>query len=143
MAKSRLLNNVNLLYIIFFISLLNLSYFIFNKDTQSIFLFAVIALIVYLFNNNMIIVLLFTMICVNGLILINLSTEGLENKSEPEKVEPKVILPKIETIAPAKYSKEKKELINELIPLTKAIDGLDVDEINKMIGNLNKLIERF
>jgi hypothetical protein len=83
------------------------------------------------------------MICVNGLILINLSTEGLENKSEPEKVEPKVILPKIETIAPAKYSKEKKELINELIPLTKAIDGLDVDEINKMIGNLNKLIERF
>lgn len=143
MAKTRLLNNVNLLYIIFFISLLNLSYFIFNKDTQSIFLFAVIALIVYLFNNNMIIVLLFTMICVNGLILINLSTEGLENKSEPEKVEPKVILPKIETIAPATYSKEKKEIINELIPLTKAIDGLDVDEINKMIGNLNKLIERF
>lgn len=145
MAKSRLLNNVNLLYIIFFISLLNLSYFIFNKDTQSIFLFAVIALIVYLFNNNMIIVLLFTMICVNGLILINISTEGLENKSksEPEKVEPKVILPKIEKIAPATYSKEKKEIINELIPLTKAIDGLDVDEINKMIGNLNKIIERF
>ena len=143
MAKSRLLNNVKLLYIIFFFSLLNLSYFILNKDTQSIFLFAVIALIVYLFNNNMIIVLLFTMICVNGLILINLSTEGLENKSEPENVEPKVILPKIEKIAPATYSKEKKEIINELIPLTKAIDGLDVDEINKMIGNLNKFIERF
>jgi len=140
MAKTRLLNNVKLLYIIFFVSLLNLSYFIYNKDSQSIFLFAVIALIVYLFNNNMIIVLLFTMICVNGLILINLS-EGMENKSDPE-VEPKPI-PKIETIAPSTYSKEKKEVINELIPLTKAIDGLDVDEINKMIGNLNKIIERF
>jgi hypothetical protein len=80
------------------------------------------------------------MICVNGLILINLS-EGMENKSDPE-VEPKPI-PKIETIAPSTYSKEKKEVINELIPLTKAIDGLDVDEINKMIGNLNKIIERF
>ena len=139
MAKS-LLNNVKLLYIIFFISLLNISYFILNKDTQSIFLFSVIALIVYLFNNNMIIVLLFTMICVNGLILINISTEGLENKSEPEKVN---AIPKIETIAPATYSKEKKEVIQELLPLTKAIDGLDVDEINKMIGNLNKFIERF
>jgi hypothetical protein len=81
------------------------------------------------------------MICVNGLILINLTTEGLENKSEP--VEPTPTIPKIETIAPATYSKEKKEVINELIPLTKAIDGLDIDEINKMIGNLNKLIEKF
>jgi hypothetical protein len=143
MAKSRLLNNVKLLYIIFFLSLLNLSYFIYNKDSQSIFLFAVIALIVYLFNTNMIIVLLFTMICVNGLILINVSTEGLENNSEPEKVEKPGPIPKIETIAPATYSKEKKEVINELIPLTKAIDGLDIDEVNKMIGNLNKLIERF
>ena len=141
MAKTRLLNNVNLLYIIFFLSLLNLSYFIYNKDSQSIFLFSVIALIVYLFNNNMIIVLLFAMICVNGLILINLSTEGMENKSEPD-VEPTPI-PKIEKIVPATYSKEKKEIINELIPLTKAIDGLDIDEINKMIGNLNKIIERF
>jgi hypothetical protein len=81
------------------------------------------------------------MICVNGLILINIS-EGMENKSEP-KVEPKPTIPKIETIAPATYSKEKKEVINELLPLTKAIDGLDIDEINKMIGNLNKIIERF
>ena len=110
MAKS-LLNNVKLLYIIFFISLLNISYFILNKDTQSIFLFSVIALIVYLFNNNMIIVLLFTMICVNGLILINISTEGLENKSEPEKVN---AIPKIKKIAPSTYSKEKKEVIQEL-----------------------------
>jgi hypothetical protein len=82
------------------------------------------------------------MICVNGLILINLSTEGLENKSEPD-VQPIPTIPKIETIAPATYSKEKKEVINELIPLTKAIDGLDINEINKMIGNLNKVIERF
>ena len=140
MAKTRLLNNVKLLYIIFFLSLLNLSYFIYNKDSQSIFLFAVIGLIVYLFNNNMIVVLLFAMICVNGLILINVSTEGMEN-TEPD-VERKPI-PKIETIAPATYSKEKKEVINELLPLTKAIDGLDVDEINKMIGNLNRFIERF
>ena len=43
----------------------------YNKDNQSIFLFAIMSLIVYCFNNNMIIVLLIPMIFINGLILIN------------------------------------------------------------------------
>lgn len=143
MAKNRLLNNVKLLYFVFFISLFNLSYFVYNKDNQSIFLFAIIALIVYLFNKNMIIVLAFTMICVNGLLLINSSTEGLENISESEYVPPPVTIPKIKTIDMSKQSNEKKEIIKELLPLTKALDGLDIDQVNKMIGNLNKIIERF
>jgi hypothetical protein len=120
--------------------MINVFYFIYNKDTQSIFLFAVIALLSHLFNENMIIVLVFTMICVNGLILINVSTEGLENKLKPEKI--KGNIPKIETIN-TNYSKDKKEIIKELLPISKAIDSLDVDEINKMIGNINKFMERF
>lgn len=140
---ARVLNNVTVLYVVFALSLINILYFILNKDTQSIFLVAVIALITHMFNDNMIIVLAFTMIVVNGLILINISTEGLENKSEPEKKRP--VIPKLEKLNQVKSSnsKEKREIINELIPLTKAIDGLDTDEINKMIANLNKIIERF
>jgi hypothetical protein len=37
----------------------------------------------------------------------------------------------------------KLEIIKELLPISKAIDSLDVDEINKMIGNINKFMERF
>ena len=140
MAKFTLLHNVNVLYTVFIVSMINVFYFIYNKDTQSIFLFAVIALLSHLFNENMIIVLVFTMICVNGLILINVSTEGLENKLKPEKI--KGNIPKIETIN-TNYSKDKKEIIKELLPISKAIDSLDVDEINKMIGNINKFMERF
>ena len=81
---ARLLNNVTLLYAVFFISLANLSYFIYNRDNDSIFLFAIISLVVYLFNNNMIVVLGSTMIFVNALILINSIPEGLENKGELE-----------------------------------------------------------
>jgi len=139
MAK-RILNNVKLLYAVFILTIFELFYFIYNKDNQSIFLFAVIALIVNFFNNNMIIVLCFTIICVNGLILLNKINEGMENEGmkelkSKEQIEP---LPKLENI-----KHNKKELVKELLPLTKAIDGLDIDEVNKMINGVNKIIERF
>ena len=143
MAK-RILNNVKLLYAVFILTVFELFYFIYNKDNQSIFLFAVIALIVNFFNNNMIIVLCFTIICVNGLILLNkfnecmlegMENEGMEELKPKEQIEP---LPKLENI---KHT--KKELVKELLPLTKAIDGLDIDEVNKMISGVNKFIERF
>jgi hypothetical protein len=33
--------------------------------------------------------------------------------------------------------------IKDLLPLTKAIQGLDIDQINRMINNLNNIIEKF
>ena len=78
-----ILNNVKFLYFIFLLTVLNLGYFLYNKDNQSIFLFAVLCLIVYLFNQNMIIVLLFSLISINVLGLINnLNKEGFKEESE-------------------------------------------------------------
>jgi hypothetical protein len=82
---------------------------------------------------------------------MNRSFEGLENKENlknKDKLEPAEIkqgpLPKIEKLNVNKeISKEKKELIKELLPLSKALDKIDVDQINRMIGNLNNIIERF
>jgi len=146
-----ILNNVKLLYLVLFIFCSEIVYLLLIKDTQSIFLYAVIILIVYLFNNNMIIVLTIPIICVTSLILMNRSFEGLENKENlknKDKLEPAEIkqgpLPKIEKLNVNKeISKEKKELIKELLPLSKALDKIDVDQINRMIGNLNNIIERF
>ena len=140
---AHLLNNVKLLYAVFFISLVNLSYFIYNRDNDSIFLFAIISLVVYLFNNNMIVVLGSTMIFVNALILINSIPEGLENKGELEvsTVKESIKLPKLEKLNSP--SKDRKEVIKELLPLTNAIDKLDIDQVNAMINNINKMIDRF
>jgi len=63
------LNNVKILYLLVVLSILNLGYFLYNKDNQSIFLFAVMCLIVYFFNHNMIVVLLFSLITINLLII--------------------------------------------------------------------------
>ena len=89
-SKSSLLNNVKVLYLVFFLTILNLGYFLYNKDNQSIFLFAILCLIVYMFNHNMIIVLLFSMITINLLILINkLNKEGFEDENKGETDEKK------------------------------------------------------
>lgn len=82
-----LLNNINLLYFIFVLAIINVGGFICMKDNQSIFLFAVISLIIYFFNSNMIVVLLSTMIIVNTLIFLNKLNgpiEGLKNEEENE-----------------------------------------------------------
>jgi hypothetical protein len=151
MIKHNLLNNIRFLYLIVFIFIIEIIYLILNKDSQSIFLFAAITLIVYLFNHNMIIVLTIPVICVPILIIMNSTFEGLENKENlknNDKLEPAEIkeerLPKIEKLNPPKImSKEKKEIIKELLPLSNAMDKIDFEQINKMITNLNNIIERF
>ena len=159
MVKKSLLNNVRILYLVVSLSSFLLFYLILNKDTQGIFLFSVIALIVYLLNDNMIIVLTITTVLITILMLINKSIEGLENKQtdkqepmtkkqEPmsKKKEPmKEPIPKIDQldIKKMKYNEEKTKMIKELIPLSNALEKIDVDQINTMVNNLNKIIERF
>ena len=90
-----LLNNVAFLYFVFFVSLINLFGFMYNKDYQSVFLFSCTALIVYVFNNNMIVVLLISLIFVNLLIFLNrlnistMTIEGFDEVAETSKEEPK------------------------------------------------------
>jgi hypothetical protein len=169
MAKGRLLNNIKLLYFVFFLSLINLMYFVFNKDSQSIFLFATIALIVSIFNKNMIIVLLFTMILLHLLIVLNnIGKEGFgkddtdedetnnDKKSIPsvpklnkvEKVEEidesdNLLKPKLKKTNYPECEDDVNQNIKNLLPLTKALDGLDMNQINRMINNLNGIIEKF
>jgi len=164
MVKHDLLNNVKLLYLVVILSHLLLFYLILDRDTQGIFLFSVIALIVYLLNNNMIIVLIIPTVLISILILINKNTEGLENKEETTKKtesnketpkkEPtpkkkptsnKEPMPKIEKldIKKIKYNNEKTKMINELIPLSNALEKINIEQINTMVNNLNKIIERF
>ena len=85
-SNNKLLTNVTFLYFIFFVTIINLFGFMYNKDYESVFLFACTAIIIYLFNNNMIIVLVGSLLFVNMLILLNKlnGKEGLENSESSE-----------------------------------------------------------
>ena len=50
-------NNVKLLYVVFIITLLNLSWFLYKKDKESLIVFLTFSLVIYLVNKNMIFVL--------------------------------------------------------------------------------------
>jgi len=73
-----ILNNKYILYLLFILTLANLSYLIFIKDNYSILTFALIATLIYLFTTNMIIVLSLSLFIINLLILARDSREGFE-----------------------------------------------------------------
>jgi len=74
-----ILNNKAILYLLFVLTLANLSYFIYIKDNYSILIFALIAVLIYLFNSNMIIVLGLSIFAINILVLARDSREGFES----------------------------------------------------------------
>ena len=76
----KILNNIYLLYVVFFITIINLFALMYNKNYKSIILFSVLTLILYLFNKNMIIILLSSLIIVNSLNLLYPKMEGYENE---------------------------------------------------------------
>jgi len=159
--KGGLLNNVKLLYVVFVLSVINLLYYVYNKDNQSIFLFAVVALIVYVFNKNMIVVLLLTLFIVDLLILINsFNKEGLEDKKKDEKDkkkdDDKKDIPALKEINVEHFDSPKSKLketkypedsenknIKDLLGLPDGLDGLDINQINRMLNNFNNIIEKF
>ena len=77
-----ILNNKLILYLLFILTLANLSYFIFIKDNYSILIFALIATLIYLFTTNMIIVLGLSIFIINILILARDSREGFESPND-------------------------------------------------------------
>jgi hypothetical protein len=74
----KILNNIYLLYVVFFITILNLFSFMYNKNYKSVILFSFITLFVYIFNKNMIIILLSALIVTNSFNLF--TVEGYTNK---------------------------------------------------------------
>jgi len=160
-----LLNNIKLLYFIFILAIINIGGFIYIKDNQSIFLFAVISIIIYVFNQNMIIVLISSMIIVNTLIFLNILNgpiEGLENEDEEKKElegfedddddddekegytnddEPNTVgeLSKIEDEGTNKIKKS----IETILPILKTnynTLSLDINNINKELNKLTSVL---
>ena len=116
-----LLNNVSFLYFVFFVSLINLFGFMYNKDYESVFLFSCTALIVYMFNNNMIIVLLISLIFVNLLIVLN----KLNNNTIEEGFKDNA--PEI----PKDVKEEEPDLKSTISTLGNIISTLGADDKNK------------
>ena len=77
-----ILNNKTILYLLFILTLANLAYFIYSKDSYSILIFGLIAILIYLFTPNMIIVLGLTIFIINILILVRDSREGFEESKD-------------------------------------------------------------
>ena len=78
---NKLLNNKYILYLLFILTLVNLTYLVYSKDNYSILNFALIAILIYLFTKNMIIVLGLTIFIINILILARKSNEGFTDPS--------------------------------------------------------------
>jgi hypothetical protein len=154
-ASKNLLNNIKLLYLVFGLFIINLGVFMYNKDNQSIFLFAIMSLIVYCFNNNMIIVLLIPMIFINGLILINKinSKEGFtenfkedfeedfdnNSDSDDDSDNENALNSK-----GANYNDDDKKLIEtikKLVPASNKGNDIDIHKLNTVLNKVHNIIQ--
>ena len=79
-----LLNNKYILYLLFILTLVNISYFVYLKDNYSILIFGLITILIYLFTKNMIIILGVTIFIINILVLARDSREGYTDPSNNE-----------------------------------------------------------
>ena len=78
----KILKNINVLYLVFLISIINVSWYVYYNKYNSILAFAVCCLVIYLINKNMIIVLGISIIIINLLNSLNLVKEGFEEPIE-------------------------------------------------------------
>jgi len=103
-----ILSNVKLLYFIFFVSMLNVIWFLYYNNYRCIILFASSYLVLYLINKNMIFVLGLSLILVNSLYLLKLvKKEGFnsdKNDSDSDIDE--------DTFGAEPYNKFKKNILN-------------------------------
>jgi len=153
MKSKLLLNNIKLLYLVFVLFLINLGVFIYNRDNQSIFLFAVMALIIYFFNKNMIVVLIMPMIFINALLLINQinSKEGFTEKfdedfdnqsddSDDDSDDDNTL-----NVKGAEYNNDdnKKliESIKQLVPASNKGNDIDINKLNTVLNKVHNIIQ--
>ncbi len=155
MKSKNLLNNINLLYLVFVLFIINLGIFIYNKDNQSIFLFSIMALIIYFFNQNMIIVLLSPMIFINALLLINQinSKEGFkenldvkenfdedfDNQSDDSDDENAL------NTKGAEYNDDNNKIlidtIKQLVPASNKGNDIDIHKLNTVLNKVHNIIQ--
>ena len=129
----KILNNIYLLYVVFFITILNLFTLMYNKNYKSVILFSVIVLVIYLFNKNMIIILLTALIITN---IMNLTytnvfvSEGFNNKKKDDDLmdEPSDDLD--ESIEKEKPDNKNEEIYtNNEDDIVKKISNMAIDKL--------------
>jgi len=128
-----ILNNIYVLYVVFFITIINLFALMYNNNYKSVILFSILTLIIYLFNKNMIIILLLSLIIVNSInVLFNPKWEGYDNKTvKPTKAE------NTKEITKDKESNEddliiEKPDINETLGIEEGYENNEDDIIKKL-----------
>jgi hypothetical protein len=110
----KILNNIYALYIVFFITIINLFTLMYNKNYKSVILFSILTLTIYFFNKNMIVILLMSIIIVNSINLFTPKWEGYDNK-------------KVKSTK-TKSTKDKESNDDDLIIERPDIEVLDIEE---------------
>ena len=162
MAKKLLIeNSVQLLYTIFILTIVNLGYFILNKDNQSLLLFISISAVVYMIECNMIYSLLYPLIIVNGLNLLkNIMTynhtegfvEGKKLNNEDKLQILTWIKENIDSDEMTDYTNYATSIDDELLPLLSILENIsvveengnetdfdDIDELIKYVTKIRKM----
>ena len=129
----KILNNIYLLYLVFFITILNLFTLMYNKNYKSVILFSVIVLVIYLFNKNMIIILLTALIITN---IMNLTytnvfvSEGFNNKKKDDDLMDEPIDDLDESIEKEKPDNKNEEIYtNNEDDIVKKISNMAIDKL--------------
>ena len=147
-----ILNNIQLLYFIFLFSILNIVWLLYERDDNSIIIFASCCLVLYLVNKNMIFVLGLSLIIVNIYSLVK-EKEGYENKEDKEETtEKKNIVSEDEVDETEGYAENDltqdesiMKKINQLDPIVfntiKKLNSMDIDKINKTINELTNKVK--
>jgi hypothetical protein len=141
---NKLMTDTKSLYVVFALTVLNLAYFIMNRDSESLLLFVVISYVCFSFNQNMIYVLLFPLVIINSLILFRRlmnpvsTSEGFTTIDEVDFDE----MEKASIVDWVKQNMNKDKYI-EYVVFKEAIivdDEMDDDELSKM--SLKQIIDR-
>ena len=148
----KILNNIYLLYLVFFITILNLFSLMYNKNYKSVILFSVIVLVIYLFNKNMIIILLTALIITNIMNLTQTNvfvSEGYNNKKKDDDLMDDEETESEESIKKEKsdenieegYTNNDEDLVKQLSNM--AIDKLlnNYDDVSSNTVNNSKTLE--
>ena len=144
-------NNVKLLYLVFIITLVNLSWFLYKKDKESLVVFLTFSLVIYLVNKNMIFVLGIPIIIANIYSLFK--KEGFEDEEKKnttetfEEIEKENVTETFEEIEENDYMHDKtiikklKELNPIVLDTIHKMSSVDIEELNKTINTFTKTID--
>ena len=150
--------NVQVLYFIFFVSILQVLWLLYKNDQNSIIIFASCCLVLYLINKNMIFVLGLSLIIVNIYSLVK-TTEGFEEKKEEiesdmeteskgmnldsidEPLEKEGYTDNEDLMEDKTIMKKIKQLDPLVFNTIKNLNSVDIDKINKTINELTNKVK--